>query len=164
MLKCLRACCPSGCMLCSACRPFSALWWRCMASVRQHAGTCSSAAVSIVLTAAEIVEYGRALTRMLSGVLTVQAIERAMKMVQELISGEPGSAQAIIQKVRGCACRPRAAPLYSTTILQYWPSYMHFFGSVCLLLLSYFPQKCYQGRVLLAFCKFGREEWLGRER
>jgi hypothetical protein len=32
----------------------------------------------------------------------IQAVERAIKMVQELISGEPGSAQAIIQKVR-CA-------------------------------------------------------------
>ncbi len=29
------------------------------------------------------------------------AVERATKMVQELIQGEPGSAQAIIQKVRG---------------------------------------------------------------
>ena len=28
------------------------------------------------------------------------AVERAVKMVQELIQGEPGSAQAIIQKVR----------------------------------------------------------------
>lgn len=30
------------------------------------------------------------------------AVERAVKMVQELISGEPGSAQSIIQKVRPC--------------------------------------------------------------
>ena len=31
---------------------------------------------------------------------TPDAVERAVKMVKELIEGEPGSAQAIIQKVR----------------------------------------------------------------
>ena len=30
------------------------------------------------------------------------AVDRAVKMVQELISGEPGSAQSIIQKVSAC--------------------------------------------------------------
>ena len=34
------------------------------------------------------------------------AVDRATKMVSELIAGEPGSAQAIIQKVRCCCCAP----------------------------------------------------------
>ena len=41
------------------------------------------------------------------------AVDRAAKMVQELISGEPGSAQSIIQKV--CCSRPEINLRSSTT-------------------------------------------------
>ena len=38
------------------------------------------------------------------------AVDRAVKMVQELISGEPGSAQSIIQKVSSCPLRVGLSP------------------------------------------------------